>query len=131
MSVKIRGMKKLMDDLERHYGKVKMQIVVDQALRAGAKVFVEELKQQLETFKDEGYTLEEVTISEPFTLNGVRTIKIYWKGPHKRYTIIHLNEWGTIKNPSPRGKGKIAIALRNSEREYGRVVRKAIREGLR
>lgn len=131
MSVKIRGMKKLMDDLERHLGKVKMQHVTDQALKAGAKVFVEELKRQLETFKDEGYTIEEVTISEPFTLNGERLIKIHWKGPHGRYRIIHLNEWGTVKNPRPRGKGKIALALRNAEKEYARVVRKAIREGFR
>lgn len=136
MSVKIRGMKKLMDDLERHLGKVKMQAVTDRALKAGAKAFVKELQTQVRTFSDgkgqsEGYTYDEITVSEPFTQGGDRLIKVYWKGPHGRYRIIHLNEWGTIKNPSPRGKGKIAIALRNSEKEYARVVRKAIREGMR
>lgn len=136
MSVKIRGMKKLQDDLERKLGKVRMQLVTDQALRAGAKVFVEELKRQVATFSDgigqsEGYTLKEIAVSEPFTQAGVRTIKVHWKGPHGRYRIIHLNEFGTVKNPNPRGKGKIAIALRNSEKEYARVVRKAIRKGMR
>lgn len=131
MSVKIRGMKKLMDDLERHLGKAKMQAVTDRALKAGAKVFVEELRRQLLTFKDTGATVDEVTITGPMTQGGERIIKIHWKGPKNRYAIIHLNEWGTIKNPSPRGKGKIAIALRNSEKEYARVVRKAIREGMR
>lgn len=130
MSVKIRGMKKLMDDLERHLGKAKMQAVTDRALKAGAKVFVEELKRQLETFKDEGYTVEEVTISEPFTQNGVRTIKVYWKGPKGRFRIIHLNEWGTVKNPNPRGKGKIALALRNAEKAYREAIKKTIKAGI-
>jgi len=131
MSVKIRGMQKLMGDLEKHLGKAAMQRVTDQALIAGAKVFEEYLMRQLVTFKDTGGTLDEVTISEPFTQKGERLIKIHWKGPKGRYRIIHLNEWGTIKNPKPRGKGKIALALRNSEKEYARVVRKEIREGLR
>lgn len=131
MSVKIRGMNKLLADLEKQLGKARMQRISDEALKEGAKVFVKELMTQLATFRDTGATMDEVTISEPFTQNGVRLIKVHWKGPKDRYRIIHLNEWGTINNPRPRGKGKIALALRNAEKEYGRVVRKAIREGFR
>ncbi|SFP80980.1 hypothetical protein SAMN05421839_1771, partial [Halolactibacillus halophilus] len=53
-----------------------------------------------------------------------------WKGPNGRYRIIHLNEWGTINNPNPAGKGAIARALKNSEKAYRDAVRKALKGGL-
>lgn len=103
-----------------------MQTITDEALKAGAKVFVKELKSQLETFKDTGATVNEVQISEPMTVSGVRTIKIYWRGPKNRYRIIHLNEFGTIKNPRPRGKGAIARAMRNAEIAYRNAIIRTI-----
>lgn len=135
MSVEVTGINETIGDLEKELGKTKMKQISDAALEAGAKVFVEELKRQVSTFSDgkgysEGYTLEEITISKPFWDGGVRTISVHWKGPHGRYRIIHLNEWGTIKNPNPRGKGKIALALKNSEQAYINAVRKALEEGL-
>ena len=127
MSVKINGMDKLTKDLESRLGETRMQSVVDSALKAGAEVFIKELQSQFESFKDEGYSLEEMTLTEPYDLNGVRTITVKWIGPHKRYSIIHLNEFGTIKNPSPRGKGAIARALNNSRKAY----RKALADKIR
>lgn len=130
MSVRVTGQEKLIAELEKRFGKTAMQQVSDRALKAGAEVFVKELKVQLATFKDTGATIREVTISEPFTQAGARTVKVHWRGPDNRYRIIHLNEWGTIKNPRPRGKGKIALALRNAEKVYREAIKKAIREGI-
>ncbi|MGR6338179.1 HK97-gp10 family putative phage morphogenesis protein [Priestia megaterium] len=130
MSVQIKGLNKLLSDLEKQLGKVNVQRISDYALKEGAKVFVRELKTQFQPFKDTGASIDEITISDPFTLNGVRTIKIYWHGPEGRYRIIHLNEWGTVKNPNPRGKGAIARAMRNAENAYKAAVMNAVRRGI-
>jgi hypothetical protein len=130
MSVKIHGEKKVMAELEKRLGKVKAQQLSDKALKRGAQVFIKELKMQFATFKDTGASIEEMTISEPMWVAGVRTIKIHWRGPKDRYRIIHLNEFGTVQNPSPRGKGAIARAMRNAESAYRSAIKKAIREGL-
>ncbi|PWA08657.1 hypothetical protein DCC39_14560 [Pueribacillus theae] len=135
MGVRVTGQEKLIAELEKRFGKAAMQRISDKALKAGAEVFVKELKAQVRTFSDgkgqsKGHTYDEITISEPFTQAGARTIKVHWRGPHGRYRIIHLNEWGTVKNPRPRGKGKIALALRNAENAYREAIKKAIREGI-
>lgn len=127
MSVKITGVKRLITELESRLGSARMRKIEDEALKAGAAVFIKELKAQFETFKDDGYSIEEMTLTEPYSLNGVRTITVKWVGPHKRYTIIHLNEFGTIKNPNPRGKGAIARALQNSQAAYRDALRNKIK----
>lgn len=130
MSVKLTGEKKLLADIEKHIGKLKVQQLSDMALKKGAQVFVRELKSQFESFKDTGATIDEITISEPMWVNGSRTIKIHWKGPKDRYRIIHLNEFGTVKNPNPKGKGAIARAMRNAEKEYRDTIKRVIKEGF-
>lgn len=134
MSAKVTGQKQLMAELEKRFGKNRMQQITDKALDRGADIFIAELKKQLTSVKDkgysEGYTVDEITKSKPMTVNGVRTIKIHWRGPHGRYRIIHLNEWGTVKNPNPPMKGAIARALRSAEGAYRRAVKQAMQEGI-
>lgn len=130
MSVKIKGMNKLLNDIEQRLGSENMQRISDNALKAGAKVFVAELKQEFESFRDTGGSIEEITISEPMLIKGVRTIKVHWRGPKGRYRIIHLNEWGTVKNPNPKGKGAIARSLRNVEKAYRKAIVDAVRRGV-
>ncbi|MFJ7756320.1 hypothetical protein ACQKGI_19985 [Peribacillus muralis] len=130
MSVKIHGEKALMAELEKRLGKAKAQQLSDKALKRGAQVFIKELKSQFQSFKDTGASIEEMTISEPMWVSGVRTINIHWRGPKDRYRIIHLNEFGTVQHPSPRGKGAIVRAMRNAETAYRSAIKKAIREGL-
>lgn len=131
MAVKIYGVDRLIKELERKFDKKRIETIVDNALEKGALVFGMELIRQLRTFKDKGYTLDEIVISPPGKGSiGGRSIKIYWQGKHKRYRIIHLNEWGTIRNPKPRGKGKIAKAIELSRKAYGKAVRDEIRRNL-
>lgn len=130
MSVKMTGEKKLIAEIEKRLGKMKAQQLSDIALKKGAEVFVRELKNEFESFKDTGATIDEMTISEPMWVNGSRTIKIHWKGPKDRYRIIHLNEFGTVKNPNPKGKGAVARAMRNAEKEYRDTIKRVIREGI-
>lgn len=134
MSLKVEGLKKLETELEKRFGKEKMQQISDQALSDGADVFIEEFKSQFSAIKDKGHskghTISEITKSEPLTLAGTRTIKIHWRGPHDRYKIIHLNEFGTVKNPNPPAKGVIARALKNSETAYREAIKQAIERGM-
>lgn len=130
MGFEFKGVDKVLDELEKKLGKQAMQRISDKALKDAAKVFVEELKRQFETFKDTGASIEEITVTGPFWEGGIRVIKVHWRGPKGRYRIIHLNEWGTIKNPNPRGKGAIARALKNSEIAYHQAIKKALQEGL-
>ena len=130
MSVEIKGFEKLLDDLEKQYGEKAMTKLSDQSLKAGAQAFVDELKRQFESFKDKGYSIEEIKVSRPKYVNGIRTVTVHWKGEHERYRIIHLNEWGTVKNPNPKGKGKIAIAERNAKAAFERAVKETFRRGI-
>ncbi|UOQ85691.1 hypothetical protein [Gracilibacillus salinarum] len=130
MSVKIKGLNNLLSDLENKLGKQAMQHISDKALVEATDEFVKELKREFETFKDTGASIEEITVKGPVWENGSRIMKVHWRGPHDRYRIIHLNEWGTINNPNPDGKGAIARALKNSEKAYRNAVKKALKGGV-
>lgn len=130
MSVDIRGLSELLADVERRYGQAAVERLSDRALTEASQVFKSALITQLSTFKDTGATLDELTFSEPYTLNGARTITVHWKGPKGRYRVVHLNEFGTVNNPNPNGKGAIARALQQSERSYKQAIREAIERGL-
>lgn len=130
MTVEVEGLEALLGKLESKFGKQQMQQVSDDGLKSGAEVFVNELKSQFESFKATGASIAEITIGEPEWVGDERTIKIYWKGPKNRYRIIHLNEWGTVKEPNPAGKGAIARALRNSEQSYHEAIKEALGRGI-
>lgn len=134
MGVKVTGMEKTLGDIKNRLGKGAIQLISDKALRAGAEVFVKVLIREFQSVKDKryakGYTVEEITISEPMWVDGVRTIKVHWRGPHDRFRLIHLNEWGTIQNPNPPRKGVIARALKNAENAYRNAIKQAIERGL-
>lgn len=129
MTVKLRGMEAIEKSLEQKYGARKMRQITDKALVAGGEVIVEEIKKNFEFFKDTGASIEEVTLSKPSLLNGARTIKVHWKGPEDRYRIIHLNEFGTIQNPNPRGKGAVNRALRSGRDTYFKTVKRHLEKG--
>src|SRR5699024_4897225 len=126
----------LLKELDQKFDKKRIEKITDDALTKGALVFGMELRRQLRTFSDgtgysKGYTLDELTISPPgHGTGGNRSIRVFWRGPHQRYRIIHLNEWGTIRNPRPRGKGKIAKAMKLSQKPYGKAVREEIRRSI-
>ncbi|AQL57081.1 hypothetical protein BVH56_05530 [Abyssicoccus albus] len=131
MNVKIKGIDEVNKLLDSLFSKKEMRKIVDKGLIEGAKEIKAELINQFESFKDTGHSINEITISKPMTINGVPTISIYWSGPKNRYTIIHLNEFGTIKNPNPRGKGAIERALSIGQEKYVETVSREIRRSLK
>lgn len=130
MTVNITGIPNLMAEVERQFGAQRLTQISDDALQRASQVFVNELKSEFESFKDTGASIDEITLSAPTWINGVRTITVHWRGPKERYRVIHLNEFGTVKNPNPEGKGAIARALRNSENAYKQAIENALRGAL-
>lgn len=125
-NVNVTGMEQLERELERRFGRQAMERISDKALKNASLVFKRELLSQLRTFSGvpgtTGATVDEVTFTEPYWKDGVRTITVHWKGPKGRYRIIHLNEFGTVKNPNPKGKGAIARAIQASASAYRQAI---------
>ncbi|KHE73156.1 hypothetical protein [Halobacillus sp. BBL2006] len=129
MSVEIKGLSQLTKKLDQAYGPERMKKLTDKALILGAEAFMKIMKEEFENFKDTGASIDEMTRSEPMTIAGKRTVKIYWKGPKNRFRIIHLNEFGTVKNPNPAGKGAIARSLKAAEKVYQETLRQVLMRG--
>ena len=132
MTVKVKGDKEIIAYLEKKYGKSATKRITDFALTKGGQKVVQIIKNNMKSFKDTGESVEETTVSKPMTINGVRTVKIHWRGPKQRYRIIHLNEYGHFdragKWVNTRGKGVIENAMREGRETYFRTVKEEMRK---
>lgn len=132
MSIKLTGMNELLAELEHRLGKQAMERISDEALLKGAELFVKILNAYIGKGGKyaKGWTVDDTSIEGPVYVGGVKTVKIHWNGPHGRYRIIHLNEWGTVKMPNPPRKGAIAKAMRQAEQVYRNAIKQAVLEGI-
>lgn len=131
MSVKIEGTQELIRRIEQEYGEAKMLKAKENALRKGANYFRDTLRQNFALFKDTGASMEEMTLTQPYSVHGsTTTIKLHWRGPHERYRIIHLNEYGTVKNANPRGKGTIGRTIIATRKPYEQIIKESLRGDL-
>ncbi|RIN99068.1 hypothetical protein [Mammaliicoccus sciuri] len=133
MTVEIKGVQQLVNQLEKKFGVENTKRVNDQALKKAGAYFGKELSSAFETFKDTGASINEIKLTNPMMIQGVRGIKVYWEGPMDRYRLIHLNEWGYTRNgikQTPKGHAVIAKTLKNSEKVYRNIVKDEIRKNL-
>lgn len=132
MTVTVKGDKEIIAYLEKKYGKSATKRITDFALTKGGQKVVQIIKNNMKSFKDTGESVEETTVSKPMTINGVRTVKIHWRGPKERYRIIHLNEYGHFdragKWVNTAGKGVIENAMREGRETYFRTVKEEMRK---
>lgn len=127
MSVEIQGVHQMLRKVKEKYGDDQMRMVQEKALRRGSKYFVSVLKTNFEVFRDTGASIEEISVTDPYYIHGkTMMVKVHWQGPMNRYAIIHLNEWGSVKNPSPRGKGAIARTMFSTEKPYKQLIKETI-----
>ncbi|WP_210131607.1 hypothetical protein [Staphylococcus sp. GDK8D30P] len=131
MTVTVKGDKEIIAYLEKKYGKSATKRITDFALTKGGQKVVQIIKNNMKSFKDTGESVEETKVSKPMTINGVRTVKIHWRGPKQRYRIIHLNEYGHFdragKWVNTAGKGVIENAMREGRETYFRTVKEEMR----
>lgn len=132
IDIRVKGANELIGELERRLGKDNMNRISDAGLLKAAKVFVKYVNSSIGTSGKyaKGWTVSDTSISGPEYIGGVKTVKVHWNGPHGRYRIIHLNEWGTVKMPNPSRKGAIARALREAEHAYREAIKQAVMEGI-
>ncbi|MGW9979298.1 hypothetical protein ACUXKW_001021 [Staphylococcus hominis] len=132
MTVTMKGDKEIIAYLETKYGKSATKRITDFALTKGGQKVVQIIKNNMKSFKDTGESVEETTVSKPMTINGVRTVKIHWRGPKQRYRIIHLNEYGHYdrsgKWVNTAGKGVIENAMREGRETYFKTVKEEMRK---
>ena len=132
MTVTVKGDKEIIAYLEKKYGKSATKRITDFALTKGGQKVVQIIKNNMKSFKDTGESVEETTVSKPMTINGVRTVKIHWRGPKQRYRIIHLNEYGHYdrsgKWVNTAGKGVIENAMREGRETYFKTVKEEMRK---
>ncbi|WP_210139107.1 hypothetical protein [Staphylococcus sp. GDY8P82P] len=131
MTVTVKGDKEIIAYLEKKYGRSATKRITDFALTKGGQKVVQIIKNNMKSFKDTGESVEETKVSKPMTINGVRTVKIHWRGPKQRYRIIHLNEYGHFdragKWVNTAGKGVIENAMREGRETYFRTVKEEMR----
>lgn len=133
MSVKVTGMDKVLKELERRIGN-DFEPLSKRGLKKASDMFVDTLRKELQSIKGEyrtGATVEEIDLHGPIKKNGEWVYTVRWKGPNNRYALIHLNEWGTVRNPNPQMKGAIARVLKNTEDKYYKILADEIRRGLK
>lgn len=131
MSVKIEGTNNMLRQIREEYGEAKMLKAQDKALRLGSKYFKSVMQSNFQVFKDTGASIAEMTLTEPYTLYGrVRTVKLHWEGAMSRQSIIHLNEYGTVRNANPRGKGVIMRTMVMTEKPYREIIKESLRGDL-
>lgn len=135
MSVEIKGVKELENELEKRFGPKAMRIKSDKALTEASEYMLKEMKTNFEAFKDTGASINEMQKTKPFTdaRDRQRTVVIEWVGPKDRYNLVHLNEHGYDRNGKkfiPRGFGVIAKTLQVSQARYRKIVVDELRKGL-
>ncbi|MDN5612412.1 MAG: hypothetical protein L0G33_02400 [Staphylococcus equorum] len=129
MKATLRGEQALQQELERRFGKRKMQKIVDYALTKGGGVIASIIAKDMRSFAETGKSVKATSVSKPQTIGGVRQVKIHWNdgGAGERYRIIHLNEYGHYdksgKWVNTAGKGVIENALRQGRETYFATVK--------
>lgn len=131
----IKGVDQVFKRLDNELGANEMRRISRNAVNKGTEKVEELLKKDMLIFKDKGYTIEEVVHTEARfdSRKNTANAKIGWNGPHHRYSIIHLNEWGYTrygKQIQPRGFGVITKSLKNSEPLYFDTVGEEVKKSL-
>lgn len=107
----IKGVDEVLNKLEEELGERKRATIENKALNNAAERYTDGLATAVAAYADEGYTTSETTHARASKkASGLRTVRVGWNGPMKRYKLIHLNEFGYTRfgvTYSPRGVGVI------------------------
>ncbi len=129
----IIGVKETIQALEKKLGEKKMKTLTKRAINVAAEKVEKKLQNDMIVFKDKGYTIDEVVRKNATYRNSNAEAEIGWNGPHQRYRLIHLNEWGYTRKGrqiKPRGFGVITKSLKNSEPLYFDTALEEVKKNL-
>lgn len=132
-SVEVKGVNETLKAMEKKLGDKKVRSIARKAINTGAEKVEKRLQSDMLVFKDTGYTIDEVVRKNATYKNYNTEAEIGWNGPHQRYRLIHLNEWGYTRSGrqiKPRGFGVITKSLKNSEPVYLSTVEMEVKKSL-
>lgn len=114
----LKGADEIMKKLEEKFNDRRVASIVNSSLNDAADKYVEGLAMSIASYADTGATVSETTRSRASKkASGMRTVRVGWNGPMKRYKLIHLNEFGYTRwgrTYSPRGMGVIQGYIDNA-----------------
>ena len=132
-NVDCKGVNETLRAMENRLGDKKVRSIARKAINSGAEKVEKRLQSDMLVFKDTGYTIDEVVRKNATYRNYKAEAEIGWNGPHQRYRLIHLNEWGYTRNGrqiKPRGFGVITKSLKNSEPVYFETAASEVKRNL-
>ncbi|HGF7174123.1 hypothetical protein [Enterococcus hirae] len=132
-NVEIKGVQETIKALEKKLGEKKIKTLTKKAINVAAEKVEMKLQNDMIVFKDKGYTIDEVVRKNATYRNSNAEAEIGWNGPHQRYRLIHLNEWGYTrkgKQIKPRGFGAITKSLKKSEPLYFDTISEEVKKSL-
>ncbi|RIL71524.1 hypothetical protein BUY49_06285 [Staphylococcus devriesei] len=132
--IRAEGMDELLKEMDRRFNSKRITKIIDEALIEAGQLVLEAVKANIRYFRDTGAEYGEAKLSKPYWDKGVRSIRLYWEGPHHRYSVVHLNEKGFYaKNGEfikPKGFGAIEKALRSAEVVFYKKVQEEVEKLL-
>jgi HK97 gp10 family phage protein len=132
-NIEVKGTDAVLKEIEKKFGNKHMRRLSDRALKKAAEMFLTELKRAIGAVPGKyrtGATEAEAELAGPKTgKNGERYYVVQWRGKDNRYRLIHINEFGTVKNPNPPLKGAIAKTIKNIEKRYFKTIKRELEKG--
>lgn len=132
MSVSVKGMDKVLKNIESKLGKKRTTRVVNKALRNTGDEIVEIVKDSVSYYRKTGATVEEVVRSNvKGSSYGIKQVSVGWRGDKDRWRLVHLNEFGYTrygKYVRPRGMGAVQRAADKSNKIAYQNMRKDLEE---
>lgn len=133
-NVEVEGIDNVLNEIERRYSQKAMQSLSETAIRKAAEMFRDELVAEFGRVSGPyrtGATERETEVHGPTKDGRGNTVFIIrWRGDDDRYRLIHINEWGTAKNPNPPLKGTIDRTMKNVESRYYARIEEELKKGL-
>ena len=132
--IRAEGLDELQKERDRRFNRKRITQIIDDALLEAGQIVLDAIKANIRYFRDTGAEYAEAKISKPYWDKGVRSVRIYWEGPHHRYSVVHLNEKGFYakngKFVRPKGFGAIEKALRSAEVAFYKKVQEEVEKLL-
>ena len=89
--IRADGLKQLQKDLENRFSRQRMNKIIDKALIKAGNIVLDAIKSNIRYFRDTGAEYGEAKLSAPYWDKGVRSVRVYWEGPHPvSYTHLTL-----------------------------------------
>lgn len=126
---KLRGLEEVVKNMEKKLGESKVNRVVNKALKETSEIIEPEFATAVSVYKDTGATVSSVVTSGVRRDMGIPGIKLGFTSP--RWQLVHLNELGYSRKPSPRGYGVIRRFSSQLEGIYPHLIEPKIKEGFK